>query len=703
MIGDTPKDDAASSASPTPGATSGETAPHTAISKDAAASNKEAAAKTDCGDGTPAGESAASGHNGGHGGGHGAAKGAGFLALAIGSVGVVFGDIGTSPLYAFKEALHAASHDGVTRSEILGVVSLALWALILVVTVKYVFFIMRADNKGEGGVLSLMALAMRAMGKRTPFIFVLGVIGAALFYGDAVITPAISVLSAVEGLRTIPGLEDSISTQMVMLIAIIMLLGLFFIQSHGTEKVGRFFGPICMVWFAVMAALGVGQLITHPDIMLAISPHYAVTFLAEHGLAGFIVLGAVFLTVTGAEALTADMGHFGRWPIQAAWLFFVLPCLAINYLGQGALALSMLDLSIESGAPFQELNWFFEMAPLALRLPLVLLAGAATFIASQAVITGAFSLTQQAIQLGLLPRLDVLRTSETQSGQIFVPQINSMLLIGVLVVMLSFQTSSALAHAYGLAVTGTMVVTTAMAAIVMRQMWKWRWAQVLAFVIPFMILDLAFLTANALRFFTGGWLPILIATALFIVMATWVRGTQILTEKTRRDSVGLNDLVDMMQARPPHRASGTAIFLTSDPDVAPVALMHNLKHNKVLHEKNVILTVKTANTPRVAPEDRVTIEIINADFKKVVIAYGFMESPNLPKALGLCRKQGLKFDIMSTSFFLGRRSVVPSANSGMPLWQDKLYIFLMKNAANPTEYFHIPPGRVVELGTQVTV
>jgi KUP system potassium uptake protein len=415
------------------------------------------------------------------------------------------------------------------------------------------------------------------------------------------------------------------------------------------------------------------------------------------------VLGAVFLTVTGAEALTADMGHFGRWPIQAAWSFFVLPCLAVNYLGQGALALVTLDVAQSTGQAFVEQNWFFAMAPEALRLPLVILAGAATVIASQAVITGAFSLTQQAIQLGLLPRLNVRRTSETQSGQIFVPQLNTMLLIAVLSIMFAFQTSSALAHAYGLAVTGTMLVTTILAFMVMRNLWKWSlWAS-LGFLIPFTALDLVFLSANALRFFSGGWLPVLIAIILFVIMATWVKGTRILVDKTRRESVSLADLVEMLKNRPPHRAAGTAIFLTSEPDVAPVALMHNLKHNKVLHERNIILTVKTTNSPRVAENDRVSIDVINPDFKKVSIYYGFMESPNLPKALGVCRKQGLKFDIMATSFFLGRRSIVPSANSGMPLWQDKLYIFLMKNAANPTEFFHIPPGRVVELGTQVTV
>jgi KUP system potassium uptake protein len=428
-----------------------------------------------------------------------------------------------------------------------------------------------------------------------------------------------------------------------------------------------------------------------------------VGFLLHHGLVGFMVLGSVFLTVTGAEALYADMGHFGRWPIQSAWLFFALPCLALNYLGQGAFALKAFQMAALHGHPLVNVDWFFLMIPPPMRLPMLVLAGVATVIASQAVITGAFSLTQQAIQLGLLPRMTITRTSETQAGQIYLPQINSMLLTGVLVLVILFQTSDNLAHAYGLAVTGTMVVTTSLAFIVVRWLWKWSLWGSLAFIAPFMMLDVTFLAANALKIVSGGWVPLLIGGSLFTIMATWVRGAQILTEKARRDSVALVELTEILRARAPHRVPGAAIFLTSDPDMAPVALMHNLKHNKVLHEKNVILTVRTTETPRVDDNDRLTIEPVNEDFKKVVLSYGFMESPNLPKGLALCRKQGLKFDIMATSFFLGRRSVVPSAHSGMPLWQDKLFIYLMKNAANPTEFFKIPPGRVVELGAQVTV
>ena len=632
----------------------------------------------------------------------------GFLALAVGSVGVVFGDIGTSPLYAFKaamdEAIGPADHPNlVGMAGILGVVSLALWALILVVTVKYVLFLMRADNRGEGGVLSLMALAQSALGRRTPLIFALGCMGAALFYGDAVITPAISVLSAMEGMKTVPQLHGVVNNSTVLLSSVAVLVLLFVAQARGTAKVATLFGPVMVVWFLCIGALGLLHISDEPHVFFALSPHYAFEFLIHHGLTGFMVLGAVFLTVTGAEALYADMGHFGRWPIQAAWLFFALPCLALNYLGQGAYALKAYEIAAAHGHALMNQDWFFLMIPAPMRAPMLVLAAAATVIASQAVITGAYSLTQQAIQLGLLPRMTITRTSEAHSGQIYLPQINTMLLVGVLVLVALFQSSDNLSHAYGLAVTGTMVVTTCLSFIVVRYLWKWKLWQAALFVAPFITLDTTFLIANALKIISGGWVPLLIGGSLFGLMATWVRGVQILPEKARRDSVSLAELTEILRVRAPHRVPGAAIFLTSEPDTAPVALMHNLKHNKVLHEKNVILTVRTTETPRVDDDQRLKIEPINDDFKKVTVSYGFMESPNLPKALALCRKQGLKFDIMATSFFLGRRSVVPSAHSGMPLWQDKLFIYLMKNAANPTEFFKIPPGRVVELGAQVTV
>jgi KUP system potassium uptake protein len=624
-------------------------------------------------------------------GGHG--KGSGFWALAVGSVGVVFGDIGTSPLYAMREALHHARTGGAAELEVLGIVSLIFWALLLVVTVKYVIFLMRADNKGEGGTLALMALAQHALAKRSGWVFLLGVFGAALFYGDGIITPAVSVLSAVEGLGDAPGVGDSFDP-FILPIAAGILIALFMVQSKGTASVAKFFGPITVLWFLTLAALGVYHLFDDPSILRALSPHYGVLFLADNVGLGFVVLGSVFLAVTGAEALYADMGHFGKKPIRAAWAALILPCLTLNYLGQGAEVLA----NPEAGE-----NPFWRMIPEVIYWPVLLLATLATIIASQAVITGAFSLTQQAVQLGLLPRINIKRTSETQAGQIYVPQINSLLLIGVLVLLVMFRTSTNLAAAYGIAVTGAMLVDTLLFWVILRHLWKRPLWQCVTAVAVFGFLDIVFMGSNLLKIPQGAWMPLALGAALVILMRTWTKGAQILFEKTRRDSVSLPDLIQMLEVRPPHRAPGTAIFLTSDGSIAPVALMHNLKHNKVLHEKNVILTVETQDTPRVQEADRFSMETINADFKRVTLRYGFMETPNVPKALGLCRKQGLKFDIMSTSFFLGRRSVVPSAQSGMPLWQDKLFIFLLRNAANPTEYFHIPPGRVVELGAQVTV
>ena len=627
----------------------------------------------------------------------------GYWALAVGSLGVVFGDIGTSPLYAFQAAMGQAARDPLGPGAAIGVVSLALWALILVVTVKYVLFVMRADNKGEGGVLSLMALAQRSLGRRTRVVFLLGLIGAALFYGDAIITPAISVLGAFQGMKDVPALHGLVSAKEITVFSFVLLVGLFMVQARGTARLATFFGPIMLVWFVAIAALGVLHIADAPEILLAISPHHAVFFLVRHGLVGFLVLGSVFLTVTGAEALYADMGHFGRWPIQSSWLFFALPALALNYFGQGAYTLKALHYAKVHHEAFVNQDWFFVMAPPILRAPLVVLAAAASVIASQAVISGAYSLSQQAILLGILPRMTVTRTSETQSGQIFMPQVNRFLMVGVLVLVAVFQTADNLADAYGLAVTGTMLTTTILAYIVVRRMWKWKLWQAALMIAPMISLDTVFLLANGLKIASGGWLPLSLGLCLFLVMYTWMKGTRVLTEKTRRESVPIAELIEMLRARQPHRVPGTAIFLTSDPDMAPVALMHNLKHNKVLHEKNVIATVRIAETPRVPECDRVQLTAFNEDFKKLVIRYGFMETPNVPKALGLCKKQGVKFDIMATSFFLGRRSVVPATQTAMPLWQDKLFIFLLKNGSNPTEFFKIPAGRVVELGAQISV
>jgi KUP system potassium uptake protein len=617
-----------------------------------------------------------------------------FWALTLGSIGVVFGDIGTSPLYAMRVALDRAPAGGAAgEAAVLGVVSLITWALILIVTIKYVVFLLRADNKGEGGTLALMALAQRAIGHRSPWVFVIGVIGAALFYGDGVLTPAVSVMSAVEGLERAPGVGHLLHP-FITPIAIAILAALFLVQSRGTASVGRFFGPVTLVWFATLGVLGLLHISDDPSIVRGLSPHYGAVFLATHGVLGLVILGGVFLAVTGAEALYADMGHFGKGPLRAAWALVVLPCLLLNYFGQGALVLAH---------PEAKVNPFFEMIPEAAFWPVLLLATAATIIASQAVITGAFSVTQQAVQLGLFPRIDIRRTSETQAGQIFVPQVNIALLVGVLLLIFMFRNSTSLAAAYGIAVTGAMLVDTALFYVIIRYLWRRPLWQAAGAAAAFGVIDVIFVGANLLKIPDGAWAPLVLGAGLLVIMFTWTRGTQTLAEKTRRDSVPMAELSEILRARGPHRVPGTAVFLTSDPEIAPVALMHNLKHNKVLHEKNIILSVNAMEIPRVRDEDRVRIEPIDDDFKKVIVSYGFMESPNIPKALGLCRKQGVKFDIMATSFFLGRRSVVPSPQSGMPLWQDKLFIFLMKNAANPTDFYRIPPGRVVELGTQVTV
>jgi KUP system potassium uptake protein len=620
-------------------------------------------------------------------------SGRSFAALTLGAVGVVFGDIGTSPLYAMREALRHARAAESAEFAVLGVVSLVVWTLMLIVTVKYIIFLMRADNRGEGGTLALMSLAQQAVGRRTSAIFILGVAGAALFFGEAVITPSISVLSAVEGVRGAPDIGHTLAPHVVPIAAGI-LIGLFLLQARGTQGIAAFFGPITLVWFLALAGLGAYHLRGDLSVLKGLNPYYGFQFLIDNRVLGFVILGSVFLAVTGAEALYTDMGHFGRGPIRAAWFGLVFPCLVLNYLGQGASVLSH---------PAARFNPFWAMTPDIAYWPILILATLATVIASQAVISGAFSMTQQAVQLGLLPRLEIRRTSETQAGQIFVPSVNLLLMLGVLLLLLIFRSSSRLASAYGAAVTGAMLVDTLLAYFVVRRMWKWNLVQTACLLAPVIVVDLVFTSSNLLKIRTGAWLPLLLGAGLMVIMTTWSRGSQILMDKTHRDSLPLKDLIGMLHARPPYRAPGTAIFLTSDPDMTPVALMHNLKHNKMLHEKNIILTVRTTDAPHVPDAERVSIEPIDDDFKKVTVSYGFMESPNLPRALQQCKKQGLKFDIMSTSFFLGRRSLVAAARSGMPAWQDKLFILLTKNATNPTEFFKIPPGRVVELGAQLTV
>jgi KUP system potassium uptake protein len=619
---------------------------------------------------------------------------AGFGTLALGSIGVVYGDIGTSPLYALKESAAAATAGGeLTRDIVLGILSLILWSLILVVTIKYVVVLLRADNNGEGGTLTLVALAQRALGLgrgRGRKVLLLGAVGAGLFYGDAVITPAISVLSAVEGVKlATPAFEEY-----VIPITLAILVALFLVQSRGTGSVAALFGPVMAVWFVTLAATGLFHIADDPGVLVSINPAYGAMFFVHHPHVALPVLGAICLSVTGAEALYADLGHFGRGPIRAAWLGFVFPALVINYFGQGALLLSN-PAAIE--------HPLFRLVPEWAVLPFVLLATLATIIASQAVITGAFSLTRQAVQLGLLPRLEIRFTSESHQGQIFLPRVNMLLLLGVIVLVLAFQTSSNLAHAYGISVFGAMAVDAILAIIVIWRGWRWSLGLTLLTMLPFLFIDLTFLGANLMKLFMGGYVPVLMATALITLMWTWLRGTRILMEKTRKTDVPVAELVGMLAKSPPHRVKGTAVFLTSDPDTAPAALLHNLKHNKVLHEKNVILTVRTVDTPRVRDDDRVKIQHIGDSFWKVAMTYGYMETPNIPRGLAILRKAGFKFDIMATSFFLSRRSIRAAVHSGMPIWQDKLFIGLAKTANDATDFFQIPTGRVVEVGTQVTV
>jgi KUP system potassium uptake protein len=612
-------------------------------------------------------------------------------ALALGSLGVVYGDIGTSPLYAFREAVMAATEAGpVSRSVVLGVLSLILWALIVVVVIKYVLLLLRADNNGEGGTLSLTALATRAVGRRTALVFLLGVVGASMFLGDAVITPAISVLSAIEGLKLVTPAFD----HYVVPLTIAILLGLFAGQSRGTARVASFFAPIMTIWFVAIAAAGLLHIRDDPAVLAAINPAYAAGFLYDHGDVGLVTLGLVFLVVTGAEALYADLGHFGRVPIRRAWFGLVLPALLLNYFGQGAKVLAD-PAAIE--------NPFYRLVPETLLLPMVVLATAATVIASQAVITGAYSLVQQAIQLGFLPRLAILHTSAAQAGQIYIPRVTWILLLGVLLLVGLFRTSSALASAYGIAVATTMVVDGVLGFLVIWKLWHWPLWRVILIVAPLVLVDTVFFSANLLKLLEGAWAPILFGAAMVLLILTWRRGTNILAQKTRRTEVPLDTLLASLEKHPPHVVPGTAVFLTSQPDFAPTALLHNLKHNKVLHEHNVILTIVTTDTPRVADEERVKITARSPRFSQVALKFGYMESPNVPKALAIARKHGWQFDIMSTSFFLSRRALKPAVRSGMPRWQDHLFIGLAKSASDATDFFQIPTGRVVEVGTQVAV
>ena len=610
--------------------------------------------------------------------------------LVLGCIGVVYGDIGTSPLYALRESLRAAAGNDVQPYEVFGVVSLLLWTLILIVTVKYVALVMRADNRGEGGTLSLVALVQQALKKRPWWLLSIGVVGISLFFGDAIITPAMSVLSAVEGMAIVaPSFGP-----FVVPATIVIIIGLFLFQAQGTERVAILFGPIMVVWFFVLGGMGLYHIVDDPTILYALNPQFALGFLAHHGLGSFFILGAVFLAVTGGEALYADMGHFGRTPIRIAWGILVFPALVLSYLGQGAFVLQH---------PENAHDPFFLMAPSGWLLPLVVLSMAATVIASQAVISGAFSMMQQAVQMGLLPRLEIRHTSETQHGQIYMPRVNMILMTAVIVLVIAFESSTNLASAYGIAVTGDMVITSILASILFTRAWKWPIWVVVAVIAPILVVELMFLAANLTKLFEGGYVPVLMALTMCLLIWTWVRGTDHVKRKAADSAISLVKLIGMLTKSQPIEVPGTAVFLTQDPGTAPSALLHNLKHNRVLHSQNFIVTVAVAPTPTVSDANRMTIERLSDNFLRVILTFGYMETPNVPKALSLARKRGEKFDIMTTSFFLNRRTFRSARHQGLPFWQERVFIALSKSAADATAFYCLPSNRVVEMGQQMAI
>ncbi len=617
-----------------------------------------------------------------------------FQALALAALGVVYGDIGTSPLYALKEVFGGAHHPvPITPDNVLGILSLVFWALMAVVSGKYVSFIMRANNRGEGGIMALMALALRnsPAGSRKRWIIVtLGLFGAALFYGDGVITPAISVLSAVEGLEVIaPAFKP-----FVIPLSLIVLIGLFIIQRRGTASVGKLFGPVMVIWFGVLALFGVSNIITEPSVLRALNPAWGVSFLFANPSLGFFSLASVVLVLTGGEALYADMGHFGRRPIQLAWFGMVLPALLLNYFGQGALLLRD-PAAIE--------NPFYLLAPNWALMPLVILSTIATVIASQAVISGAFSMTLQAMQLGYLPRFQVRHTSESEMGQIFLPAINWVLLVAVIALVLGFGSSDNLAAAYGIAVTGTMLITNLLAFVVTRDMWGWKTWQAVLCVLPFVVIDGAFFTANSTKIVAGGWFPLVFGLAVFIVLTTWKRGREVLHMKLDQDSIELAPFITSLGLGGCTRVPGTAVFLTGRPEGVPRSMLHSLKHYKVLHERMVIVTIRIFDVPFVPEIDRVEVANLGESFWRVTVHYGFKEEPDLPAALGECAHFGLAFDMMDTSFFLGRETLIPRFGGEMASWRVLLFALMFRNASSLTAFFKIPSNRVVELGSQIVI
>lgn len=611
--------------------------------------------------------------------------------LALIALGIVYGDIGTSPLYAFRQALSSLEP---SSQNVLGVLSLIFWSLIIVVTLKYLTLVMRADNRGEGGILALLALLnpwRPDAGKRKGRLIAIGIFGAALLYGDGMITPAISVLSAVEGLET--AAHDL--APFVIPVTIIILILLFSFQSHGTARVGALFGPITLIWFVSIGALGAAQIFQHPEVLRALNPWYAIEFCAHAGGASVIVLGAVFLAVTGGEALYADMGHFGVAPIRLAWFACVFPSLLLNYFGQGALVLARPD---------EALHPFYHLAPLWARYPLIALATAATVIASQAVISGAFSLTRQAVQLGQCPRMRIVQTSSEETGQVYIPFVNIGLAVAAIGLVLSFKTSGNLAAAYGVAVSTTMVITTILTFFVMRERWRWR----LAFAVPvtgaLLAADLTFFSANSLKFFEGGWFPLLIGGVVFLLMRTWSRGRALLSAQLEKDKRALKDFLAELKANPPVRVPGAAVFLSAPTPRVPPILPHHLAHNQVLHQQVIILTIVTEDVPRVGAADRLTVEDLGQGFSRMIVHYGFMQEPNVPVALRLAEKLGLEIDLERTTYYVGRETIIPTEEvPGMMLWREKLFAFLSRNAMRATSFYNLPPDRVVELGIQVQI
>jgi len=614
------------------------------------------------------------------------------VAASVAAMGVVYGDIGTSPLYTMKEVFNGPHAVAVSPDNLLGILSLIFWALTITVSLKYVMFITRADNRGEGGIMALTSLALRTRGAGPRMLWLmsgLGIFGAGLFYGDAVITPAMSVLSAVEGLEV----ATPMFKPYIVPITIVVLCGLFLFQPRGTASVGALFGPVMLFWFGTLGVLGIWNILKHPAVIAAINPWYAVHFFLENRSHAFLALGAVVLAITGGEALYADMGHFGRRSIKWAWLGYVFPCLYLNYLGQGALILDN---------PAAVKNPFFMLVPDELLYPMVGLATAATVIASQAVISGAFSLTSQAMQLGYCPRLQVKFTSEREKGQIYIPNINWLLLLAVIVLVLGFKSSSNLASAYGIAVTLTMMIDTLLAFVVVRALWNWNWLQAGLFLALFIVVDFAFFSANLVKVFDGGWFPLVLGLGIFTLLATWRRGRALLYEKLQLDSIPLDAFLSSLRFGGPHRVTGTGIFMTTRPDGVPRAMLHNMLHNKVLHERVILLNVNMQDIPHVEEAERVLVEPLTDGFYRIILNYGFKDDPNIPLALELCGSHGMApVDMMETSFFLGRETIVPNRVPTMTLWRQILFTWMFRNADTATDFFKLPTNRVVELGTQV--